>query len=111
MYWGGKQIGKEFDVKYPALSAAYFYDNDKIVWKRGTELKRRPQKGDFVGFYFRSKGRIAHIGELHDWMPGTRYVITIEGNTNGRGSREGDGVYIRMRRKEEIYMISSHFKN
>ena len=40
-------------------------------------------------------GRVAHVGLVEksegDWL------VTIEGNTNGGGSRDGDGVYRRRR--------------
>lgn len=48
-----------------------------------------PHKGDVVVFTF------SHIGIVDTTGSGT--VTTIEGNTNGDGSREGDGVYAKTR--------------
>ncbi|RYD95992.1 MAG: CHAP domain-containing protein [Sphingobacteriales bacterium] len=52
------------------------------------------------GIYFPTKGRIAHVGLVEkqqgDWL------YTIEGNTNLAGSREGDGVYRRLRHTKTI---------
>ena len=68
------------------------------TWERGSG--DTPQAGDPFGIYFRSKGRIAHTGLIEEW--GTT-VITIEGNTNQAGSREGDGVYRKRRSQRQIY--------
>ena len=52
------------------------------------------------GIYFPDKRRIAHAGivekQKHNWL------YTIEGNTNIEGSREGDGVYRKMRHIKTI---------
>lgn len=57
-------------------------------------------KASIFGIYFANKGRIAHVGlvESHrgDWL------YTIEGNTNIAGSREGDGVYRKLRHQRTI---------
>lgn len=53
------------------------------------------QPADVFGIWFNSMGRVAHVGLVEknegDWL------VTIEGNTNGGGSRDGDGVYRRRR--------------
>ena len=64
-----------------------------------------PNKGDVFGLWFASKGRIAHVGFIDSWGDGS-YVITVEGNTNEGGSREGDGVYRKRRLKKQIYKVS-----
>lgn len=52
------------------------------------------------GIYFVDKGRIAHVGLVEklqdDWL------YSIEGNTNVSGSREGDGVYRKIRHLKTI---------
>jgi len=48
-----------------------------------------PQAGDIVVFDF------SHCGIVKGLAGGT--MLTIEGNTNGAGSREGDGVYVKTR--------------
>lgn len=56
--------------------------------------------GCIYGIYFPALGRIAHVGivlELKgDWLSG------VEGNTNVAGSREGDGVFKKLRHKRTI---------
>ena len=44
---------------------------------------------------------LGHVGFVVELDP-TDMLVTCEGNTNPGGSREGDGVYRRTRRREEI---------
>lgn len=62
-------------------------------------------RGDVFGVYFRSKGRIAHVGLIEENHG--EFVYTIEGNTNEAGSREGDGVYRKRRVKRQIYRTAN----
>lgn len=61
--------------------------------------------GMIFGIYFPKLKRIAHCGIVesirNDW------IITIEGNTNAIGSREGDGVYRKVRSKKSIKYFSN----
>jgi len=59
--------------------------------RRGVPLK----PADVFGIWFHSMGRVAHTG-LVEKSEG-EWLVTIEGNTNGGGSRDGDGVYRRRR--------------
>jgi len=59
--------------------------------KQTTEVK----PATVFGIYFPSLKRIAHCGFV-ERLDG-HWVITIEGNTNVAGSREGDGVYRKRR--------------
>ena len=58
------------------------------------------------GLYYENKKRVAHIGIItgETFM----HYTTIEGNTNGAGSNEGDGVYRKIRKKETIYLVSDY---
>jgi len=78
-----------------------WFPASKVVYENG---KGSPQTGDVFGIYFSSKKRIAHVGFIDKW--GDDYVITVEGNTNNAGSREGDGVYKKRRLKRQIYKVS-----
>lgn len=62
-------------------------------------------KANVFGIYFADKGRIAHVG-LVAWQKGS-WLYTIEGNTNVAGSREGDGVYQRLRHVKTIKAYAS----
>ena len=61
------------------------------------------------GLYFPEKGRIAHVGFV-DALAG-KYIITVEGNTNEAGSREGDGVYCKRRLLSSVYQIACYKKH
>jgi hypothetical protein len=56
--------------------------------------------GNVFGIWFGSLGRIAHVGMVEklqgDWL------LTIEGNTNIAGNREGDGVYRKWRHVKTV---------
>jgi len=54
--------------------------------------------------YFPDKKRIAHVGFVDSWDD--KYVITVEGNANEAGSREGDGVYRKRRLIGSIYQVA-----
>lgn len=66
----------------------------------------RPQAGDVFGLFFPEKKRIAHTGFIDQW-DGT-WLITVEGNTNLSGSREGDGVYRKRRLVRSIYKVARY---
>ena len=71
----------------------------KPTWDR--ERGGRPlEPADVFGIWFNSMGRVAHVGLVEknegDWL------VTIEGNTNGGGSRDGDGVYRRRRLSKNV---------
>jgi hypothetical protein len=65
----------------------------KPTWNRGQG--QLPGSSDAFGVYFDSLKRVAHTG-LIERLEGNM-AVTIEGNTNDNGSREGDGVYRKRR--------------
>ena len=82
------------------------FPKSKVVWRRSggksaikclttASCLTLPQPGDVFGIYFPEKGRIAHAGFVDSWKG--NFLITVEGNTNLAGSREGDGVYRKRR--------------
>ena len=64
-----------------------------------------PQAADVFGIYFPKLKRIAHCG-LVERSKGN-WIYSIEGNTNLAGSREGDGVYRKLRHKHTIKYYSN----
>lgn len=81
---------------------------NRVIYKRTSRgpPKALPQQGDVWGLYFPEKGRVAHVGFVDQW--GEKYVITVEGNTNEAGSREGDGVYRKRRPRSSIYVVAKY---
>ncbi|KAA8482418.1 CHAP domain-containing protein [Arcticibacter tournemirensis] len=103
------------------------FAREKVIWTRGLKVEgvarntqlathnpssnpqpatHNPQSGDVFGIYFPEKGRIAHVGFVDEW--GDKYAITVEGNTNEAGSREGDGVYRKRRLISSIYKVARY---
>lgn len=101
------------DVLIPNPHSGYCPDwfRTNVVYKQ-REITIKPFKfkvGQVFGLYFESKGRVAHEGMI---ISETKFNYnTIEGNTNGGGSRDGDGCYKMIRNKKSIYVISDHVKN
>lgn len=83
------------------------FPSAKIVWQRSRPVKTEkalPQAGDIFGIWFSDKGRIAHTGFVDHWEG--KWMVSVEGNTNTAGSREGDGVYRKRRLANTIYRVS-----
>ncbi len=83
----------------PALFPA-----SKIIWQQGKQNKLQPRQADVFGIWFADKRRIAHAGFVDRW--GDKWVITVEGNTNAAGSRDGDGVYRKRRPVKSMYRVA-----
>ncbi len=73
---------------------------------RGASPPLVPRTADVFGLYFPEKGRIAHVGFIDEWND--QWLITVEGNTNVLGSREGDGVYRKRRLTRSIYKVARY---
>jgi len=89
-------------VKKKSLGNLKIADSERN--KVGNEEYHLPAAGDVFGIYFASLKRIAHAGFVDEW--GDKYVITVEGNTNNGGGREGDGVYRKRRPVSSIYQVA-----
>ncbi|MEO8589411.1 MAG: hypothetical protein ABI432_08595 [Flavobacteriales bacterium] len=66
--------------------------------------ERLVMPGDVFGLYFTNLGRIGHVGLVV--RDEGKFLVTLEGNTNDAGSREGDGVFHKRRRKDQVYCVS-----
>jgi LysM repeat protein len=102
--WTYMQCGYDFNLDAPGWVPSWF-PNSKLIYTRAGINKAPPQPGDLIGIWYESKGRLAHIGFYEDQSGD--WIISIEGNTNEGGSREGDGVYRKIRMKRTIHSISS----
>ena len=101
--WTFKTAGVKTVVS--GYSPAWF-PTSNTIYTRGSTKNKTPQTADVFGIWFSSKNRIAHVGFIDEWQPPNAYCITVEGNTNEAGSREGDGVYRKRRLKTQIYKVS-----
>lgn len=69
-------------------------------------LIAEPQRADVFVIYEGSLGRIGHTG-FYNRRVNRSFFETVEGNTNDNGSRDGIGVFRRIRSFHTIYAISS----
>ncbi len=100
-------IESDIEAVKSAWSPAWFADTSKIVYRKSwINTNYTSQPGQVFGLYFNSKKRVAHVGFIY-YEDSDNYY-TIEGNTNTAGSREGDGVYKKIRPKKSIYIISDY---
>lgn len=102
------ECGIDLNLKYPAYVPSYVR-SDWVIYKKGSvDYKRQVMETDLFTIWFASKKRPAHIGFIDEIKEDC--YITVEGNTNEAGSREGDGVYRKIRLKSQVYSISNPIK-
>lgn len=89
-----------------AWSPALAQPKDQVWTPR--KAFRSPRPGDVFSIYYASIGRVGHVG-LVTALEGD-YITTVEGNTSGPGSREGDGVYARRRQLSKVYAITNYIR-
>lgn len=94
--------------KSPAWSPVWF-PASKVIYSRDKQNNLSPSTSNVFGIYFANLKRIAHVGFIDSWNTGD-WTVTVEGNTNLAGSREGDGVYRKKRLKRQIYQVSDWTK-
>jgi len=99
-----------FYAGVPAPRSARVVDwfNRNVVWeKKYGEIPENFDKTGMVGgLFYESLGRLGHIFIILD--EDKNNYFTIEGNTNGTGSREGDGVYKKIRSKKSIAALADY---
>ncbi len=97
------------DVSNPKSAwSPSLFPKSKLIWQKQSPIVRHggssPQTGDIFSIYFPDKGRIAHTGFVDKWDK--NWVITVEGNTNLSGAREGDGVYRKRRPVASLHSVA-----
>lgn len=108
VHWGFRSCGTVHEPAREFAAAARWHRDGHIVftrghWERQPEGRRISQDGDLGTLWYNNLGRIGHVfvvaGEDDD------YLLTVEGNTNSGGDREGEGVYRRKRLKRSVYSV------
>jgi hypothetical protein len=99
-----KEAGLNPNIKGPARAANWFTNKDKIIIIRGEIKKRKAQSGDVIGVSY-SNG-INHVG-FYD-TESDKFYLTVEGNTGGKKSDPGEGVYRLKRVKRQVLYIANH---
>lgn len=96
VFWCFEQAAIALNVPNPLVRTAGVLNH----WNntKGQKIQKDPQPGDiFIMDYGKGLGHMGIVSEVF-----SDRVVTIDGNTNLQGSREGDGVYERSRLKSTI---------
>lgn len=105
--WNYLQCGIE--CKSITAWAATTINWNRLVFKQGV-AHTEPRVGDNVTFWDYTHQRVGHTGLYYRRLNDTFYE-SVEGNTNGVGSSEGDGVYRKKRSYRATYVISRWIKD
>ena len=98
----------EIPAPHSARVVDWFVYN--VVWKREFGIQTIETRPGMVGaIYYQKLGRLGHIFLIVGQDANNYY--TIEGNTNGAGSREGDGVYRKIRSKKSVAALADYCVN
>jgi hypothetical protein len=95
-YWCYRLASDELRVPCPIPRTASVHR----MWERAKGKIYMPRRG--AVFCIDKGGGKGHCGIVVELDWSARLLHTIEGNTNLAGSREGDGVYRRMRECDEV---------
>lgn len=103
--WAFQQNG----IQTPGANAwsPSWFPTQKVIFKQ--RKGKNPQKSDVFGLYYTHLGRVGHVGFVDEFHGD--YIITVEGNTNDGGSRDGDGVHRKRRLMRTIHIISDWIGN
>lgn len=87
--------------KLPRTASAWDFINWSLAQDKTTTTLRNPKSkdiapGDIVVF------RFSHIGIATSYANSNGDFYAVEGNTNGAGGREGDGVYLKTRNISQV---------
>lgn len=86
--------------RFPTTARAWGFEEWSLAQDSTTNTKKKPrgdiERGDLVIFTF------SHIGIALGRPDKSGHFATIEANTDGEGSREGDGVYEKIRSIELV---------
>ena len=90
--------GGQYSFKRPRTPSAFGFEDWCLKQDRSVLLKRsgKISKGDIVIFKF------SHIGIAIADETSQGFVRCVEGNTDAAGSREGGGVFIKVRPRKSI---------
>ena len=100
--WCFQQVGIEAPKSAWVPSYAV---KQNIIYQRGEFVRQLPQPGDVFMIWYSRLKRPAHIGFVEIWE--NKWVVTVEGNTNDDGSREGNGVYRKRRLQRQVWAVSN----
>ena len=93
--------GKKITFKRPQTAAAYGFDEWSLAQDASTTTYvKYPLKPKSVGIF--SLNHSSHCGLAISAPDSGGFFKTVEGNTDASGSREGGGVYTRLRHVSDV---------
>lgn len=101
------QTGGYADAPRSGWSPAYFTPLNRYLFEKADAGLTDSSRVYLFGIYYERMGRIAHVGFIE---PVTRFtprgcVVTVEGNSNDNGSREGVAVVRKIRPRKSIKVV------
>jgi hypothetical protein len=90
---------KRFTFPAPRTAAAYGFDEWSLAQDNSTKTHRK-HPGESIGLF--SLKSVSHCGIAISAPDKNGWFLTVEGNTNNGGSRNGDGVYQRRRNVRDV---------
>ncbi len=100
-----EKAGRAFTFKRPVTPSAFGFEEWSLAQDASTQTKKNPrgdiQRNDIVIFKF------SHIGIATSGVDATGHFMTVEGNTNAAGSREGTAV---LRKRRHIDLVRSRIR-
>lgn len=98
---------EENNIPNPGSARVVDWFDSNVLWKRDWRKNQPESKPGYVGaLYYENLGRLGHIFII-EYEDANNYY-TIEGNTNRAGSREGDGVYRKIRSKKSVAALGDY---
>jgi hypothetical protein len=110
-----KAVGGKIGTPWCGWTAKYVHQKCKcpsgggmaLSWFIASKIiKNEWVPGDVFSIWNKYMGRIGHIGMVEQVLPSGNFIVSIEGNTNGSGSRDGGGVYRLTRPVKQIYSFA-----
>ncbi len=83
-----------------------WFSKADIVWRNGDPVSNI-LPGDVVSYYYPKLGRDGHILIVEE-VEG-RWLVVISGNTNARGSRDGQGVHRHRIHIDQVHFAARHW--
>lgn len=109
-HWTLAQCGNTLQPAREFAAAARF-GREHVRYKKGdleqyrVSQMRISEDGNLFTLYYANLKRIGHVGVVIGETE--EDLITVEGNTGDGGSRNGNGVFKRIRDKETIYTVNN----
>lgn len=100
--WCYLEVGILEATKINGMALSVDKPDERIYYKG--KFTNEPRAGDAFTLFYPKLNRIGHTG-FFDKRQNESIFLSVEGNTNGQGSREGDGVYRKYRSFKATYSI------